>query len=294
MENLTPSATLYRARTETAVTYIAGHLDTDLNLENVAAAAGFSPYHFHRIFTSVTGETPHDFILRLRLEHAANLLLKAPGLSITDIACQCGFSSPSTFARAFKGYFGASASAFRGRKNWPAAPAVEMPAASQPSPFDPNTVKITTCPALHVAYIANLEGYSLEKICKAWGRLWKWAQARGWARPETLALGVSYDDPRITPQEKCRYYACLTVPEAVHPDRHISVMDLPAGRYAVFTVECRADEIQHVYHDFFRTWLLDSSCQPGNAPIYEIYLATPENHPRQLYCIEIRCPILPL
>src|SRR6266404_6252717 len=106
----------YAARMNRVVDHIQSHLADPLNLERLAAVACFSPFHFHRLFRVWMGETLQDFVHRLRLERAAQLLVFNRLRSISEIALECGFSSSGAFARAFKGAFGVSASEWRKRK----------------------------------------------------------------------------------------------------------------------------------------------------------------------------------
>ena len=101
------------ARVNQVLDHIERHLTDDLTLATLAGVAGFSPYHFHRIFTSVMGETPRRFIHRVRVERAAAELLLHPRTPITRIALDCGFSGPAPFARAFQEAFGMSATEWR-------------------------------------------------------------------------------------------------------------------------------------------------------------------------------------
>ncbi len=92
----------YRARINRVLDYIEHHLDEALTLEVLADVASFSPFHFHRIFSALTGETLGRFILRVRVEKAAGRLIDNPRASITEIALDCGFSGSAAFARAFR------------------------------------------------------------------------------------------------------------------------------------------------------------------------------------------------
>ena len=80
------------------------HLDEDSSLAVLAERAGMSPWHFHRTFSAVAGETPKQVIQRLRLGRAAGLLLSTR-LTILDIALTCGFQSHEVFCRAFRRLF---------------------------------------------------------------------------------------------------------------------------------------------------------------------------------------------
>src|SRR5262245_55354336 len=110
----------YEARIARAVRYIESHLDGELSLGDVARVAAFSPFHFHRLFAAVTGETLLEFTQRTRLERAARALHVNRGVSIIEIALDYGYQSPAAFAKAFKRHFGVSASQWRtsGAREW--------------------------------------------------------------------------------------------------------------------------------------------------------------------------------
>ena len=103
----------YESRVNRVLDYIDRSLEKKLSLEELARVASFSPFHFHRIFKCMVGETLNDYIRRIKLEKAANILAHNERTSITEIAFDCGFSSSAVFARAFKENFGMSASEWR-------------------------------------------------------------------------------------------------------------------------------------------------------------------------------------
>jgi AraC family transcriptional regulator len=103
----------YERRINRDIDHVQAHLADDLTLEQVARVAAFSPFHFHRIFEAITGETLSAFIRRVRLERAAGALSLLPEASILEIALSYGFSSAATFARAFRAHFGMSATQWR-------------------------------------------------------------------------------------------------------------------------------------------------------------------------------------
>lgn len=103
----------YTSRINRVMDYIGRNMEKPVDLAEMARIASFSPYHFHRIFTYIVGETPNGFVSRIKLEKAAQLLQDAPRVPVSEIAFLCGFSSVSSFSRAFSDYFGVSASVFR-------------------------------------------------------------------------------------------------------------------------------------------------------------------------------------
>ena len=162
----------YVERTNTALDYIVRNLDSDLRLDEVAQVAGFSPYHFHRVFQSLVGETLSNFVKRLRLERALYLMSHTPQKSLTEIALECGFSSSSDFSRSFKARFGSAPRAFSvqefrdsRREEFDAmmssidgaSQRARLPAGENPDGFE---VEIVEHPARTVAYIRVLDSFT--------------------------------------------------------------------------------------------------------------------------------------
>jgi AraC family transcriptional regulator len=102
----------YVERINRAIDHVVRDLARPSRLEDVAAVAGLSPFHFHRVFKAVVGETLQQFVKRQRLERALYLMSHAPQRSLTDVALHCGFASSSDFSRSFKQRYGAAPSAF--------------------------------------------------------------------------------------------------------------------------------------------------------------------------------------
>jgi AraC family transcriptional regulator len=287
----------YRNRIEQVVIYIHDHLTDSLDLATVAAVSNFSPYHFHRVFQAAMNETPQDYINRQRVERAANFLTKSKEMSITDIAMACGFSSPSTFARAFKKYFGVTARQYMsGRYLRSLADACNSQVCTMTVDEKPvwDNVEVKDMPTMHLAYLICLQGYVISEICPVWERLDKWAVAHSAYTPVTMSLGISMDDPLITPADKCRYLAAMTIPETIKKDRTVGIMDIPALKCAVFHVDCRADQIQSRYRAIYRDWLPDSGMQPADFPCYEVYRFTPDPSNNEMFGLDIYIPIKPI
>jgi AraC-like DNA-binding protein len=108
--------------------------DQPLDLTAMAAAAGFSRYHFAREFRVVFGETPGAYLSRRRVERAKDLLVNA-NLTVTEICMVVGFTSLSSFSRRFTELVGCSPSAFRQRAaSRPAIPGCFVMAWARPRP----------------------------------------------------------------------------------------------------------------------------------------------------------------
>ncbi|EKQ68321.1 DNA-binding domain-containing protein, AraC-type [Leptolyngbyaceae cyanobacterium JSC-12] len=95
-----------------AIEYIQAHLGEDLSLNDIANELGMSQYYFCHLFKRSTGISPHQFLIRQRVERA-KLLLKQPERTITSVALECGFANQSHFARCFCQYIGMNPNQFR-------------------------------------------------------------------------------------------------------------------------------------------------------------------------------------
>ena len=100
-----------RRAVETAL-WIDAHSHQQIDLEQAAGQAGISPFHFLRLFSSVLGVTPHQYLVRSRLRHAARLLADND-IPVTDVAYDVGFGDLSNFVRTFHRAAGVSPRRFR-------------------------------------------------------------------------------------------------------------------------------------------------------------------------------------
>ncbi|SHK95465.1 transcriptional regulator, AraC family [Bradyrhizobium lablabi] len=107
-----PASSRDRRRAVETALWIDAHSHQQINLEDVAAHADISPFHFLRLFSSVLGVTPHQYLVRSRLRHAARLLAD-DARSVTDVAYDVGFGDLSNFVRTFHRAAGVSPRRFR-------------------------------------------------------------------------------------------------------------------------------------------------------------------------------------
>src|SRR6266404_3025570 len=87
-------------------------MEDDLSLDEMAQSVGLSTAHFARMFRKSTGETPHQFVLRQKLERA-KAMLRAPDARVLDVAVACGFKTQQHFAQAFRDVWGVSPTEYR-------------------------------------------------------------------------------------------------------------------------------------------------------------------------------------
>ena len=315
----------YFSRIHRAQDFIEENLGRNLALEEIARAACFSPYHFHRLYTAITGESIYQFILRLRLERAASRLCRQPPEPVTTIAFDLGFSSSATFARAFKGLFGVSASEYRKAavsknpsKNCktigkdckePGAGVAysgrvdndltewrkEMNKESKG--VQPKSIEVRNLPAKSLAYVRHVGPYAGDDglFERLFGRIFAWAGPRGLFRPpQTEMIIVYHDDPAITASEKLRTSVGLTVPPDTEASGEISLLEIPAGQYVCALFEIFPGEYEAAWNGVFAGWMPQSGWQPGEGPCYESMLVDPKQHPEGKHLVEIRVSVKPL
>jgi len=102
----------YDKRLDDVRQYIREHINEPLSREVLAAVAGFSIPHFHRIFTAHMGENISDYVRRVRLERAGRKL-RMGAVDITEVALAAGYDTHAAFGKAFKQQYGLSPSEFR-------------------------------------------------------------------------------------------------------------------------------------------------------------------------------------
>jgi AraC-like DNA-binding protein len=105
-------STKERRRAVEAALWLEANAAEPVGLEHAARCAGLSPFHFLRLFSKVTGVTPHQYLVRTRLRRAARLLSQED-LPVTDVALDCGFADLSNFVRTFRRVAGMSPGKFR-------------------------------------------------------------------------------------------------------------------------------------------------------------------------------------
>lgn len=300
----------YRARLNRVFNFVNDNLTRKILLEEIASVSCFSPFHFHRIFTAFTGESPNEFVNRLRVEKAANLLLYNQSLSISEVSFMCGFPTAASFARAFKKHFGVNAGSWRethltknskireaDSKKWKESPLMNE-YISDVNNFSFIKIKeykmkteIKEMPSFHVAYASVMGDYNTT-AGKGWEKICRWAGPRGFLHESTKYIGISFDNPEITAPEKCRYYACVTVPEKTKVDGEISLLTIPPGKHMVAKFEGKGKDISAAYNTLCGKILPEHGYQPDDNPAYEIYNKEPDAEGN--FDMDICIPVKPM
>jgi AraC family transcriptional regulator len=297
------SRPIYVERVNAVIDYIEANLTEDLSLSTLAEVAHFSPYHFHRIFTTMVGETLGRFISRLRVERAATLLVQHPNRAITDVAVDSGFTNPSAFARSFRESFGMSASEWRtsGFDSYEREPGETLRDVignlglvneeyrivdAQITGMGGNptwtvragtlgqvVVTVEELPALHVAYVRHTGRYQglADVFADLFTRLMQWAQPRGLVGPDSQILAVYHDNPSITKDDRLRVSACVTVPPGTETSGGLGQMLVEGGSFAVGRFTLGDQDYGEAWYSLAGGWLPSSGYEPDDRHPYERY-----------------------
>ncbi|MHC4430927.1 MAG: AraC family transcriptional regulator [Planctomycetota bacterium] len=272
---------LYRQRILHIQMHIQRNLDANLSLEELARKSYFSIYHFHRIFKAVVGESLQEHIRRLRLERAASGL-KHTDESITNIAFDAGYQTHEAFTRAFKTVFGCSPSDFRNSISTSQeitgqdrnGKRTRQDSRNLVTGDGPMKVKIKNIESMRVAFVRHVGPYN--EVGEAWDCLCTHLGKEGHLGSASQFIGICYDDPEVTPPEKIRYDACITVDDSFIPEGDVAVQTVGGGEYAVTTHLGPYEKLGKTYARLFGEWLLKSGRELRSQPCLEFYLNDPD------------------
>ena len=247
----------YAARVERVHAYLAQHLDHAVDLERLADVACFSPYHFHRIYHALQGETVADSVRRMRLHRAALDLLegRAP---IVQIATRAGYGSQAAFTRAFRAAYGTPPAAYR---------------AGSSGGYDAAAIAIRISPDVEV--LARRHEGDYATVGATFEQLNAQAIGRGWLTDRSRYFGLYYDDPAAVPRASLRSDACVSAPSAFAGDADARPITIAGGRYAVLLHVGPYAELHRAYTWMYREWLPASGEEPADRPCVEEYLNDP-------------------
>ncbi|MEM6676189.1 MAG: AraC family transcriptional regulator [Planctomycetota bacterium] len=267
-----------RARIEAVRRSIEDRLADEPTLDELAAEADLSPFHFHRLFRGLVGETVAAYARRLRLERAAHRVEHGER-DLLVVAMDAGYASHEAFTRAFRRQFGVPPSEYRARVRGEAQPVPK---------HETMKIRIESETPLTVACVRHIGPYA--EVGSAWKTLMKW----GWSKvvfgsPQTFAL--CHDDPDVTEPERLRYDACMVVSAKTRPRSPVELRTLPGGRFAVTVHEGDYGSIGETYAALFARVATEEveghSWRLGDPPSREVYL----NDPRRTKPADLRTEI---
>jgi AraC family transcriptional regulator len=289
----------YKLRILRVLVHVQNHLDEPLELAHLAHLAAFSPCHFHHVFTGMVGESVKEHVRRLRLERAASRL-KLSSAPVTDLAFDAGYQSLEAFTRSFRAAFGVSPSEYRRARKPPLLPAPPtglhytngkpISRFKTLKPGDKNMeVKIQHLEPIRVAFMRHVGPYST--VGATWDKFVPCLGKEGLLGGDTRFIGIGHDDPTVTPADKIRYDACVSVDGTFQPTGDIGVQVIPGGDYAVTTHFGPYRKLGDTYAQLLGQWLPRSGRGLRSTPCFEIYLNDPQSTDPEDLLTDIYAPL---
>ena len=296
----------YIKRISNVFEFIDENLDSTLKLETVAKIANYSPFHFHRLFKLITNETLNSYVNRRRIEKAAGILMRKNEVNIQELSLRYGFSSNSSFTRAFKNYYGLSPTDFKNQnpgkyskirkvnskirqddplfeeyicnitnlKNW-----IDMNAKIE--------VKETT--EWPIAYITCI---GVHEIGNTYEKLIRWATPKGLLNdPETKMINVYHDSFKITAPDKVRINACVSIKDDIKADGEVKISKIDGGRHIIGSFEIGLQEFEKSWTGLFM-WMNENGYEKADRKPFAVYHNDYRTHPEKKCIVDLYIPVI--
>lgn len=275
----------YAARIQDAVDWLEQHQAEDVTPAQLAAVAHFSPFHFHRIFRGVRGESVMQCLRRLRLERAA-LRLRRTDDAVIDVALDAGFGSHEGFTRAFKEQFGEPPAIWRKQ----VSPRLAATLAGLGGRIPVPEVELRTTRAQR--FVCTRHQGSFDDVNAAWEAFVGLAARHGLLAGATM-FGRYPDDPDVTPPGKIRFdvgvvggaAATAELPDGLRAD------ELPGGTWAIAVHRGSYATLSETYLALVGGWFPHTGHALADLPCLEKYLNTPADAAEADLVTEVWAPI---
>ncbi len=289
----------YIQRIHAVLDFVERNLAADLSLEQLSGVAHYSPYHFHRVFSTMIGESLNGYVNRKRIERIASILLVGTDRPIKELAYSYGFNSENSFSRTFKKYYGISPSRFKS----------EGKTILSKIGIEPFTIEKYICridniqkwiemnaqitvkelPEIKLAGIMHIGEF--EKIGKMYERLMAWG-AKNEVLPDSdfKAITIYHDNPGVTQSNRMRYSTCVTINRKIEADGEIRPLVIQKGNYAVGHFVMDAHDFPKAWESM-HVWVLENDLSFRDGDYFEVYLNDHQSHPEQKFVVDICIPI---
>lgn len=264
----------YLAKVQNAIDYIEAHLTDDITIGQVAEAASFSLFHFHRIFLAMVGESITEYIRKRRLTEAC-LALKETDKRIIDIAFDYQYQSQEAFTRAFTRLYGLTPGKYRKDKVMPtgflyrkklteeALLHLQRGITMEPKFLTKGEFKI-----IGMEYVGNNKNGEI-------GQMWhRFIPRMGEITNRTnsdVSYGVCFPVENMKEDSEFSYVAGLEVDNFDQIPEGMVARTVPAGKYAVFIHKGSLDNLRSTYEYIYGSWLPKSGQEVAFQPDFEFY-----------------------
>ena len=275
----------YNTRISRVIDYIYSNPSADLSLDCLADVAAMSRFHWHRVFSALTGESCAQIVRRVRMHRAAFWLVQTEW-PLAKIAREVGYNNTQSFTRAFREVFDAKPLEIR------AAQAQHvLTLRCKEGDEDMYEVKVEDAPERRLAAMAHVGAYngvskSYEKVAAVFTIRDLWKHARG-------MVGIYYDDPSTVPEAELRSHAAVELADDVVVPDPLEEVLIRGDESAVLVMQGAYTGLQEAYEWLYGQWLPQSGRMPADQPSYEVYLNSPMDTAPANLLTQIYVPIQP-
>lgn len=273
---------LYHNKLQRVIDHIYQQLDQPLDLNRLADIACMSPYHWHRVYKGIYGESIVSTVRRLRLHRAAGELVNSDR-EIRQIAKRSGYSSVQSFNRVFNEHYGFPPAKYRllGSHQYLqlSINPLEQENLAMPQP----QVIIKQVEAFNLIALSHQGDYM--NIGNAFEKLLGWVGMNGLFANTQRTVGIYYDDPSSVAEVDLRSAACVELIDCEIPAlaQEMHRQEIPGGKYAVLQHKGPYADLKSAYQYLYSVWLVNSGTEVADAPCFEVYL----NNPREVAPTEL-------
>lgn len=286
----------HRSQIGRAQRFIRQHMDSPLTLDQIAREAGASPFHFVRIFMAYTGETPFDFLRRVRLMTAVRMLQEDPFGAITEIALSVGYDTPSAFNKVFKQKLQISPREFRNLgkdKQYDLVYRLAKPIESKEETMELNMSlkpQFVVRPASHFVYLRRVGPFA-EVAPPAWDEMFRLLAGKIGHEHFREFLGLSGIDKTKPGEEAMMYEAGVGVADKpANTPEGLQYKKLSGGKYAQFLLTGPYSQIWIAFGQIFRA-LSEANVKLREDFCIENYVNDPKVTPEDQLKTQILIPV---
>jgi AraC family transcriptional regulator len=263
-------------RIQRGIAFVEAHLFERPSLATIAAESATSPWHFHRVFLAMTGETPANYVWKRQVSEICRRLVETRQ-PLVDVALDAGFESQATFTRAFTRYVGVSPARFRRAgivsPTYRYAPLDVGDLLERQKRRDSMKPRIARRPASHAIGMAgHFTPATTSQIPELWERFARGPMDHVPDRVGHHTLGLCIDaDPATVEEAGFTYVAAVEVNRLDQVPTGVIALTIPANTYAVFTHTGHISRLPDTVKQIWGHWLPSSPYAHVPAPDFELY-----------------------
>ncbi|MGG5209344.1 AraC family transcriptional regulator [Chryseobacterium sp. MIQD13] len=296
----------HKKRIIKAIQYIDNNLDANLSLEKIAEIAMYSPFHFHRIFRFITGETLQNYIIRKKIEKSAFYLAVKKEIEIKEIFLDLGFSNHSVFSKTFKKYYGIAPSVFRNsapeifhkilqihNKNGQIDTVFSQYICNVENLLNWTKmnlkIEVKELPEMNLAAVMSL---GIANVEPSYDVLIDWAKKKQlFPRENVKMISVYHDSFKVTPPDKVRIHACMLLDKSLEGSEGLIFSEtINAGKFIVGSGEVTLQDFEQCWVALF-LWMNEHHYSMRKTFPFEIYHSNFKEHPEGKMTVDFCIPI---